>query len=319
MRLRGIGPEVLLLCFLVVGAAAFALGWRAARGRRVRHDIDYFTGLDHLVNDRYDRAAEVFTRLATRSHEAEIQFALGSLMRRRGEVDRAIAIHTELRAHRDATIRDQATFALGLDYLSAGLLDRAEERLRDLLASPNYRAAALEKLAWVHEQQRDWRAALDIWRELPVELKRERAGVAAHYCCELGEAALAAGDIAAAREQQAAALVHDPQSARAALLGARIAAAAGEGARSLDLYLAALAPSASMRAAFSSEARDALAQHAGEFDARLAATPSADPAPAHEPARFLCSQCGVSSVSWHWRCPGCRGWDTLQANNGPSR
>ena len=54
-------------------------------------------------------------------------------------------------------------------------------------------------------------------------------------------------------------------------------------------------------------------------DITLAATPSADPAPAHEPARFLCSQCGVSSVSWHWRCPGCRGWDTLQANNGPSR
>src|SRR5678815_1495212 len=90
MRLRGIGPEVLLLCFLVVGVAAFVLGRRSARARRVRGDTEYFAGLDHLVNDRYDRAAEVFTRLATKSHEAEIQFALGSLMRRRGEVDRAI-------------------------------------------------------------------------------------------------------------------------------------------------------------------------------------------------------------------------------------
>ena len=96
MRLHGISPIVLLLCFLVVGAAAFALGRRSARGRRVRLNVDYFTGLDHLVNDRFDRATEIFTRLATKSQEAEIQFALGSLMRKRGEVDRAIAIHLGL-------------------------------------------------------------------------------------------------------------------------------------------------------------------------------------------------------------------------------
>ena len=137
MRLRGIGPEVLLLCFLVVGAAAFALGRRTARGRRLRRDLDYFTGLDHLVNDRYDRATEVFTRLATKSHDADIQFALGSLMRKRGEVDRAIAIHMRAACSTARSpIREQATLALGLDYMSAGLLDRAEEKLRNLLGSP---------------------------------------------------------------------------------------------------------------------------------------------------------------------------------------
>src|SRR3954464_13466438 len=144
MTLHGIGPEVLLLCFLLVAAAAFLLGRRTARGRRLRRDLDYFQGLDHLVNDRYDRATEVFTRLATKSHDAEIQFALGSLMRRRGEVDRAIAIHTELAGHREPAIREQAAFALGLDYMSAGLLDRAEEKLRGLLGSANYRPAVLE-------------------------------------------------------------------------------------------------------------------------------------------------------------------------------
>src|SRR6188474_2115112 len=214
MRLRGIGPEVLLLCFLLVGIAAFLLGRRSARARRVRHDIDYFTGLDHLVNDRYDRAAEVFTRLATKSHEADIQFALGSLMRKRGEVDRAIAIHTELAAHGELLIREQATFALGLDYMSAGLMDRAEEKMRSLLGSERYRPAVLEKLAWVYEQQRDWRAALDVWHELPPEKQSELAVVAAHYCCELGEAALAAGEFAAARAQVAAARAHHAGSAR---------------------------------------------------------------------------------------------------------
>jgi len=315
MRLRGIGPEVLLLCFLLVGAAAFALGRRTARGRRLRRDVDYFTGLDHLVNDRFDRATEVFTRLATKSQEADIQFALGSLMRKRGEVDRAIAIHTELRGHREATIREQATYALGLDYMSAGLLDRAEERLRDLLGSAQFRAAVLEKLAWVYEQQRDWRAALDIWRELPAEKQRERAVVAAHYCCELGEAAIAAHDLAAARTHLAAARVHAADSSRVRMLAARIAAASGEEGKALELYSAALVGSRTIREAFGQEARDALKSSAAELDARLRTNLPLDPEPPRINARFRCEQCGVASVTWHWRCPSCRSWDSLQSVN----
>jgi lipopolysaccharide biosynthesis regulator YciM len=312
MRLRGIGPEVLLLCFLVVAAAAFALGRRSARGKRVRLNVDYFTGLDHLVNDRFDRATEVFTRLATKSQEAEIQFALGSLMRKRGEVDRAIAIHMGLSQQRDAGIREQATYALGLDYMSAGLMDRAEEKLRSLMSSAQYRAAVLERLAWVYEQQRDWRAALDIWRELPVEKQRERKAVAAHYCCELGEAALAAQDFDAARAQVAAARVHAPESARAAILAARIAAASGDESKALDLYVAALAPSRTIQLAFGPEARVALGARAADLETRLNALPPVVTEAMPEPARFRCNQCGVASVTWHWRCPSCRSWDSLQ-------
>jgi len=315
MLLHGIGPGVLLLCFLLVGTAAFALGRRSARGRRLRRDVDYFAGLDHLVNDRFDRATEVFTRLATKSQEADIQFALGSLMRKRGEVDRAIAIHTELTNHRELAVREQAKFALGLDYMSAGLLDRAEEQLRGLLGSTQYRAAVLEKLAWVYEQQRDWRAALDIWRELPAEEQRERATVAAHYCCELGEAALAARELDAARTQLAAARVHAADAARVRMLAARIAAAAGEEALALELYGTALLDSRTMREAFAQEARAALKSTGPVLDARLRASQPLDEAPPAADARFRCEQCGVASVTWHWRCPSCRSWDSLQSVN----
>jgi lipopolysaccharide assembly protein B len=314
MRLRGIGPEVLLLCFLVVGAAAFLLGRRSARGRRVRRDVDYFAGLDHLVNDRYDRATEVFTRLADKSHEADIQFALGSLMRRRGEVDRAIAIHTELTQHREAAIREQATFALGLDYLSAGLMDRAEEKLRSLMGSEQYRPAVLERLAWVYEQQREWRAALELWGELPAEKRLETAEVAAHYCCELGEAALAVKDLDAARAQVAAARAHAPTLARATILAARIAIAAGDSNKALDLYAGALASSRSIQVAFEREAHEALPGMSAALAEKLRQSPRVDEAPLPEPARFRCEQCGVDSLTWHWRCPSCRNWDSLRAN-----
>jgi lipopolysaccharide assembly protein B len=234
-------------------------------------------------------------------------------MRKRGEVDRAIAIHTELLQHREAQIRERATLALGLDYMSAGLLDRAEEKLRNLLGSPTHRAAVLEKLAWVYEQQRDWRAALDIWRELPSELQRQRAGVAAHYCCELGEAALAAGDLVAARTQLAAARAHDTTSARAGMLAARIAAAAGETDKALELYATAFQASRSVTDAFIGEARAALGARAGELEARLAAQPPQDDSAARSPAPYRCDQCGVSSITWHWRCPSCRSYDSLQS------
>jgi lipopolysaccharide biosynthesis regulator YciM len=276
--------------------------------------VDYFTGLDHLVNDRYDRATEVFTRLADKSHEADIQFALGSLMRRRGEVDRAIAIHTELSQHRELAIREQATFALGLDYLSAGLMDRAEEKLRSLMGSESYRASVLERLAWVYEQQNEWRAALELWNELPAEMQRERAVVAAHYCCELGEAALAARDFDTARAQVAAARAHAPALARASILAARIAVAAGEGDKALDMYAGALASSRTIQVAFEREARQALPGKAAELADKLRASPRADEAALPEPAKFRCEECGVDSITWHWRCPSCRNWDSLRAN-----
>jgi lipopolysaccharide biosynthesis regulator YciM len=256
----------------------------------------------------------VFTRLADKSHEADIQFALGSLMRRRGEVDRAIAIHTELGQHREPAVREQATFALGLDYLSAGLMDRAEEKFRSLMSSERYRPAVLERLAWVYEQQREWKAALDLWHELPPEKQVERANVAAHYCCELGEVALAAREFEVARAQVAAARAHEPGLARASILAARVAAASGESAKAFDLYTGALESSRTLQTAFEREARDAVAGRADELSQKLRDAPQAAEAAVPDPPRFRCGDCGVASLTWHWRCPSCRSWDSLRAN-----
>ena len=136
--------------------------------------------------------------------------------------------------------------------------------------------------------------------------------MAAHYCCELGEAALAAGDFAEARAQVAAARVHAPDSARAALLAARIAAAAAMKARRSSSTSAALGRSRTIRTAFESEARQALHTHAGALDQRLRENPPRDEAEPPEPPRFRCEECGVASVTWHWRCPSCRNWDSLR-------
>jgi len=233
-------PFLLGLAFIAVGIAAWLLGRRGA-ARTVRMPRDYYVGLDHLINDRFDRAAEVFTRAASSNGDAaEIQFALASLFRKRGEVDRAIAIHTRLKDESVGPLRDQATFALALDFLGAGLMDRAERLFGELAASRAYRSEALEQLLRIYEQQGDWANALKIFHELPADLRRERRGVAAHYLCELAEHAILQGDLERAQTLLKHARSHDGALARTEILTARVEEGRGEARTALARYLGVL-------------------------------------------------------------------------------
>ncbi|HXY75289.1 MAG TPA: tetratricopeptide repeat protein [Steroidobacteraceae bacterium] len=221
--------------------AAYFLGRRNGAARTVRLPRDYYVGLDHLINDRFDHAAEIFARMAAADGDAaEIQFALGSLFRRRGEVDRAIAIHSRLRDHGGGAVCDKAAFALALDYQSAGLMDRAERVLEELAASREYRRAALDHLVGIYEAQGDWAKALKVFHELPSGVQHERSRVAAHYLCELAEHALLQGDGERVRTLLRQARTHEPQLPRADILTARLIEQAGDAGGALLLYLHAL-------------------------------------------------------------------------------
>jgi lipopolysaccharide biosynthesis regulator YciM len=231
----------LALAFILVGLAAYFLGRRNGAARTVRLPRDYYVGLDHLINDRFDHAAEILARMAQADGDAaEIQFALGSLFRRRGEVDRAIAIHSRLRDHGGAGARDKAAFALALDYQSAGLMDRAERVLEEVAASREYRRVALDHLVGIYEAQGDWAKALKVFHELPASVQLERAQVAAHYLCELAEQALLQGEAERAGTLLKQARTHQAALPRADILTARIADRAGDLAGALLLYLQAL-------------------------------------------------------------------------------
>ncbi|HEY2809601.1 MAG TPA: hypothetical protein VGI91_12485 [Steroidobacteraceae bacterium] len=235
-------PMFLALAFVLVGVATYFLGRRNGAARTVRLPRDYYVGLEHLINDRFDHAAEVFSRMAQADGDAtEIQFALGSLFRRRGEVDRAIAIHSRLREHGvSSTLRDKAAFALALDYQSAGLMDRSERVLEELAAAGEYRRAALDHLVSLYEAQGDWAKALKIFHELPPAVQGERARIAAHYLCELAEQALVQGDAERAGTLLRQARTHQAELPRADILNARITDEAGDPAGALLLYLQAL-------------------------------------------------------------------------------
>jgi lipopolysaccharide biosynthesis regulator YciM len=343
-----LSPLLLALAFIVVGGIAWGLGHGRALARTVRLPRDYYVGLDHLINDRFDRAAEVFARMAEVDGDAvEIQFALGSLFRRRGEVDRAIAIHTRLRGEACAVVAQRGAFALALDYASAGLMDRAERLFEELAATREYRNAALDHLVRIHEQAGDWANALKVFHELPAAVQSERRRVAAHYLCELAEHAVLQGDAVRAQALLKQANAHDDELPRAQILTARMIAASGDTPAALARYLEALeaAPGLALEIiprVLALVGSDGEAQLLTDLSARLRATGRvssrqlawliATAVPTKEVAelpadvsslrallirmgdvggRYQCDDCGLPSVGWYWRCPKCRAWDSL--------
>ncbi|HEY0748905.1 MAG TPA: hypothetical protein VGD63_19530 [Steroidobacteraceae bacterium] len=217
----------LVLAALVVGILAGHFGWgKRWTGHLSKLHPDYLTGLDYLVTEQPDRALDMFLKLMDANAETiETHFALGSLYRRRGEVERAIRIHQNILARKELAPehREQALLALAQDYLRAGVLDRAEGLFQQVSEVPRLRASALDALRGVYERQHDWQQALDAYRQLASIKAAPARSVAAHYLCELASLAIERGDIDSARgllsETRAEALPFP----RAVLLGAQIA------------------------------------------------------------------------------------------------
>ena len=201
---------------------------------------DYIKGLNFLLDEDADGALEVFARMAELDDDAlEIHFALGSLFRRRGEVDRAIRIHQNIMARPglDKDQKGQAQMALAEDYLSAGLLDRAESLYSKLRALPKFRARALRRLMRIYELTQDWQEAIEIHDELArLEPGGDHIGHVAHYYCELAEQAIAARDLPRARDLLKRADAIRPRIVRSALVRARLARQNGDWKEAVRLY-----------------------------------------------------------------------------------
>ncbi len=228
--------------FLLLAAAGWALGRFGEREDQERApplNIDYLKGLNFLLNEQTDQALEHFLAMVRVDDKTiETHFALGSLFRRRGEVDRAIRIHQNIIARPDlaAEQRDQALYSLAKDYLHAGLLDRAESICQRLAEGSRYQVQALENLCNIYEQEKEWEKAIDAGKRLEVLSGRSLALQIAHYHCELAEAAAARKDYAAARACVKKAQSGRPRTLRGALTRAHIAQATNDNKTALRLY-----------------------------------------------------------------------------------
>ena len=178
----------------------FGLGWVAARVdiRQMLSETrnlpeSYFKGLNFILNEEPDRAIDAFIEVAKLDPETtELHFALGSLFRRRGEVERAIRVHQSLLARSDLpqSEREHAQHELAQDFLKAGMLDRAEQAFVHVLDT-RFAVPAIRALVRIYESSHDWPRAIEAVKRLR-GLVDEPVPQLVHYQCEQAQAALSA-------------------------------------------------------------------------------------------------------------------------------
>jgi lipopolysaccharide biosynthesis regulator YciM len=226
---------------------AFALGWFASRLdlRQLRLENRqapkaYFKGLNFLLNEQQDQAIDAFIEAVQNDPDtSELHFALGNLFRRRGEYERAVRVHQHLLARGDLSEADlqRAQHALALDFLKAGLLDRAEAALSKLEATPFATQAQLALLA-IYERSREWPQAAQVARKLEAAGAANFTGRLAHYLCEQAATLSAAQQTQQAQQLLEQAIADAPLAARPRIQLAQLQRAQGQDTQALHTLYA---------------------------------------------------------------------------------
>ena len=228
---------------------AFGLGWIASRLdlRQLRiqnHQAPnaYFKGLNFLLNEQQDQAIDAFIEAVQNDPDtSELHFALGNLFRRRGEYERAVRVHEHLLSRGDLSVTDRqrAQHALALDYLKAGLLDRAEDALIKLEGTPFEAQARLALLA-NYERSRDWDHAAQVAAKLAQSDQGNFDGRLSHYLCEQAAGCMATQQTEKAASLLQAAIKTAPTAPRPRMELAKLLASQGDPHRAYETLKAGL-------------------------------------------------------------------------------
>lgn len=211
---------------------AFGLGWWSARLDIKKLLMDaanlpqsYFLGLNFLLNEQPDKAIDAFIEVVKLDPETtELHFALGRLFLKRGETERAIRVHQNLfnRSSLPLYDRQRALYELGLDYLKAGLLDRAEKTFH-LVNDEPFKLQAQQALLTLYQLEKEWLLAIDVAEFLAKNMAGSLMLPVSHFYCELAEEAFQTKKIGDACNYIEHAMRVKPNSTRARLLFIEIA------------------------------------------------------------------------------------------------
>lgn len=236
----------LVLFWLLLPLAALS-GWWIGRGDQSNHEkqrtqlsSEYIAGLNLLLNEQPDKAVELFIgMLEVDSETVETHLALGSLFRRRGEVDRAIRIHQNLIARPNLTQaqRMQALYELASDYMRAGVLDRAESLFLELVMLGGYVRESLQRLLDIYEREREWSKAIEAAHKYQLVSNQPMSATIAHYYCEQVDTAIKQVQMDKAQRYIKRALAIDSRHVRAHILQGELMRAQGEYKNAIRCFL----------------------------------------------------------------------------------
>src|SRR5216684_2878706 len=181
-------PATLLALFggTALAAVLALVAVLSRKGRTEDQARAYLAGFTYVLSDDPDAAiAELSKAAQINTQTVETYFALGALFRRKGELERAIRLHSNLllRPGLSQEVRRRAQLALALDYKRSRLVDKAAEAFERLLADdPDHREALL-RYRQVLEESRDWNKAIEVQARL-VQLEGKGEEILAHLLAE---------------------------------------------------------------------------------------------------------------------------------------
>lgn len=239
------GDFALFILLFIAIAAGWVLGRRAQLSASKSEDSialpsQYYKGLNYLLDGQPDGAIDEFIdALEVNSDTLDTHIALGNLLRRNGEVDRAIRIHQNLLSRLSLPRRHlhHAHLELARDYISAGLLDRAERLLQDLvLESVEQKQTSLKHLLEIYQDEKDWEKASEVAKGMlprrsllssSVQGDQQVLLALSHYLCEIAESCVESNDLQRARGLLKEAVEYDKNCVRASMLSGEIEWRAG--------------------------------------------------------------------------------------------
>lgn len=215
---------MMLVYFLGLIISAY-LGYRLrtilTQEKNAPYSSEYFLGINFLLDNETDKAVALLLKpLESGQNTAQAYITIGKLFRKHGEIESAIRIHQHLVSSTKLSkkFHDEALLELAQDYLSAGLLDRAERFFLDLVEANAHLPAALKGLLDLYSQEKKWLQAIEMGTRLEKIDNKSQGDLIAHFHCELAERAKQKKDIQVALTYLQDALILNPHCVRASLL-----------------------------------------------------------------------------------------------------
>lgn len=216
---------LLLILVWIVGHSVGARGSRKVSGGSALQQ--HSQGISFLLNEQPDQAIDSFIRaVEVTPSTLETHLAMGTLMRQRGEVDRAIKVHQNILSRSSLNQKQicQARLELGLDFHKAGLLDRAERLFLELTENPkgDFRQDSLRHLVEIYRDEQEWDKAIRASRQLNKKLLARGSDShlveQANFYCELALQNIDNGEPFECRRHLTSALKLNKNSARANII-----------------------------------------------------------------------------------------------------
>jgi lipopolysaccharide biosynthesis regulator YciM len=240
-------PQITTVAALLAGTAIIALvallTTLSRKGRTEDEARAYLAGVTYVLSDDPDAAIAELSKAAQLNRQTlETYFALGALFRRKGELDRAIRLHTNmlLRPGLTLDVKRRAQLALAVDYKHSSLRDKAAETLERILSEEPDNREALVLYRQVLEETKDFAKAIELQTRL-VRLDGQGRDVLAHLLAAMARQLIKEKPAEAEALAERAVAVHaEAADAQLALGETRLAAgkpqaAAGPLRRAIEL------------------------------------------------------------------------------------